>query len=87
MLIVTDVTTGQTFRGALVDRDPNILIPPPQSAPFDPAILENQASGSYFNLDVASYVALPLQPARYRVKVEWSGYQSNEVSISVVQHP
>jgi hypothetical protein len=85
MLIVTDDATGRTYRGAIVDRDPNPTIPPPRSAPIDPAIYENQAFGSYLNVDVASYVALPLQPARYRVKVEWSGYESNEVSITVVQ--
>jgi hypothetical protein len=85
MLVVTDITTGQSYRGAIIDRDPNITIPPPPSPPLDPADFEGIFSGTYFNYDVASYVALPLQPARYRVKVEWSGYESNEVSIAVVQ--
>jgi hypothetical protein len=85
MLIVTDVDTGQSYRGPIVNRDPNITIPPPRSRPRDPAAFEGIFSGTYFNVDVASYVALPLQPARYRVKVEWSGYESNEVSIAVVQ--
>lgn len=85
MLVVTDDISGKTYRGAIVDQDPNPTIPPPRSAPIDPAIYESQAFGSYLNVDVASYVALPLQRARYRVKVEWSGYESNEVSVEVVQ--
>jgi hypothetical protein len=84
-LIVTDISTGQLYRGAIVDRDPHPRVPPPPSRPLDPAAFEGIFSGTYFNYDVASYVALPLQPARYRVKVEWSGYESNEVSIAVVQ--
>jgi hypothetical protein len=87
MLVVIDDATGKTYRGAIVDRDPSPKIPPPRSAPIDPAIYKNQAFGAYFNYDVAAYVALPLQPARYRIKVEWSGYESNEVSIAVVQRP
>lgn len=85
MLIVTDVDTGQSYRGPIVNRDPSITIPPPRSPRRDPAAFEGIFSGSYFNVDVASYVALPLKPARYRVKVEWSGYESNEVSVAVVQ--
>jgi hypothetical protein len=84
-LIVTDADTGQSYRGPIVDRDPNITIPPPRLPRRDPAAFEGIFSGNYFNVNVASYVALPLQPARYRVKVEWSGYESNEVSIAVVQ--
>ncbi len=91
MLIVTDVDTGQLYRGAklyrgaIFNRDQSITIPPPRSRPRDPAAFEGIFSGTYFNIDVASYVALPPQPARYRVKVEWSGYESNEVSVAVVQ--
>lgn len=84
-LIVTDAASGQTYRGPIVDRDPHPRVPPPPSPPLNPADFEGIFSGTYFNFDVASYVALPLQPARYRVKVEWSGYESNEVSIAVVQ--
>jgi hypothetical protein len=87
MIIVTDEKSGQVYRGAIVERDPNPQIPPPPSPPLDPAEYANQAFGSYFNVNVASYVALPLRPARYRVKVEFSGHQSNEVDIAVVQRP
>lgn len=87
MLIVTDVASGQTYRGPIVDRDPHPRVPPPPSPPLNPADYEDQDFGNYFNFDVASYVALPLQTARYRVKVEWHGYESNEVSIAVVQRP
>ena len=85
MLIVTDVGSGQTYRGPIVDRDPHPKVPPPPSRPLNPAEFENQDFGSYFNFDVASYVALPLKTARYRVKVEWHGYESNEVSVAVVE--
>jgi hypothetical protein len=87
MLIVTDMATGETYRGPIVDRDPHPRVPPPPSAPLNPADFENQDFGNYFNYDVASYVPLPLQAARYRVKVEWHGYESNEVLIAVVQRP
>jgi hypothetical protein len=87
MLIVTDIATGKMYRGPIVDRDPHPRVPPPPSPPLNPANFENQDFGNYFNYDVASYVALPLQSAHYRVKVEWHGYESNEVSIAVVQRP
>jgi len=86
-LIVTDIATGKTYRGPIVDRDPNITIPPPPSPPLNASAFEGVFSSTYFNVDVASYVALPLQPSRYRLKVEWAGYQSNEVTIAVVHHP
>ncbi|MFC4929975.1 hypothetical protein [Massilia sp. GCM10023247] len=85
VLIVTDESTGQTYRGQIVDRDPNPLIPPPPTRRLRAEDYEHQAFGGYLNVDVASYVTLPLQPARYRVKVEWSGYESNEVSVAVVR--
>lgn len=85
VLIVTDDLTGQTYRGEIVDRDPNLLIPPPPTRRLRAEDFEHQACGGYLNVNVASYVALPLQPAHYRVKVEWSGYESNEVSVAVVQ--
>lgn len=72
VLIVTDDLTGQTYRGEIVDRDPNLLIPPPPTRRLRAEDFEHQAFGGYLNVNVASYVALPLQPARYRVKVEWS---------------
>jgi hypothetical protein len=87
VLIVTDDFTGKTYRGEIVDRDPNLLIPPPPTRRLRAEDYEHQAFGGYLNVNVASYVALPLRPARYRVKVEWSGYKSNEVSIAVVQRP
>jgi hypothetical protein len=87
MLIVTDIATGKTYRGPIIDRDPHPRVPPPPSPPLNPADFEDQDFGNYFNFDVATYVALPLQTARYRVKVEWHGYESNEVSIAVVQRP
>jgi hypothetical protein len=85
VLIVTDDFSGQTYRGEIVDRDLNLLIPPPKTRRLRAEDYEHQAFGGYLNINVASYIALPLQPARYRVKVEWSGYESNEVSVAVVQ--
>jgi hypothetical protein len=87
MLVVTDEKSGQVYRGEIIKRDPNPQIPPPPSPPLDPALFANLAFQGYFNVNVASYVALPLRPARYRVKIEYSGHQSNEVSIAVVQRP
>ncbi|MBD8528855.1 MULTISPECIES: hypothetical protein [unclassified Massilia] len=89
VLIVTDDSTGKIYQGKIGDRDrdPDLLIPPPPTPRLRAEDYEHQAFGGYLNVNVASYVALPLQPARYRVKVEWSGYESNEVRIAVVQRP
>lgn len=87
VLIVTDESTGQTYQGEIVYRDPNLLIPPPPTARLRAEDYEHQAFGGYLNVNVASFVTLPLHPARYRVKVKWSGYESNEVIIAVVQRP
>jgi hypothetical protein len=87
VLVVTNDSTGQTYRGKVVDRDPDLRIPPPPTPRLRAEDYEHQAFGGYLNVNVTSYVALPLQPARYRVKVEWSGYESNEVSIAVVPRP
>jgi len=87
ILIVTDEATGHTYRGPIVEREADLLIPPPRSAPLKAEDYEHQAFDGYLNVNVASYVALPLHPARYRLKVEWAGYVSNEVSIAVVQGP
>lgn len=86
-LIVADIATGKTYHSPILYRDPNPTIPPPPSPPLDAAAFEGIFSSTYFNVDVASYVALPLQPARYRLRVEWAGYQSNEIDIAVVQRP
>ena len=83
--MVTDDFTGQTYRGEIVDREPDLLIRPPRTRRLRAEDYEHQAFGGYLNVNVASYLALPLRPARYRVKVEWSGYESNEVSVAVVQ--
>ncbi|MEW6369351.1 MAG: hypothetical protein AB1584_00340 [Pseudomonadota bacterium] len=85
VLMVTDDFTGQTYRGEIVDREPDLLIRPPRTRRLRAEDYEHQAFGGYLNVNVASYLALPLRPARYRVKVEWSGYESNEVSVAVVQ--
>lgn len=87
MLIVTDDASGKIFRAPIVDRDAGHSIPQPPGASIDPEIYKDQAFGSYFNYDVASYMELPLQPARYRVKAEWGAYESNEVIVDVVQGP
>lgn len=85
VLIVTDNASGQTYKGEIVKEDPNPTIPQPRSSSPSPA--SKQAFGSYFNVNVATYVKLPLQPARYRVKVEYAGHQSNEVNVETVQQP
>jgi hypothetical protein len=85
ILIVTDDISGETYRGALVKRDPYPTIPPPRTPPIDPN--SKSAFGDRFNVNIADYVTLPMQPARYRVKVEYAGHQSNEVVISVVEGP
>ena len=87
VLIVTDDATGQTYRGNIVYPEADLLIPPPRSAPLKAEDFDHQAFGGYLNVKIAAHVALPLRPAHYKVKVEWSGYQSNAVSINVVQRP
>ena len=87
VVIVTDEATGQTYRSEILYPEPDRLIPPPRSAPLKAEDFDNQAFGGYLNVNITAHIALPLRPAHYRVKVEWSGYQSNEVTIDVVQSP
>lgn len=89
-LVVTDITTGASYRGELVDRDPSPIIPPPRTlrAPRpDPERLAKMASASNFNVDAAAYVTLPALPARYRIRAEFAGYRSNEVDVEVLPRP
>ncbi|QOY94569.1 hypothetical protein IM543_01180 [Massilia sp. UMI-21] len=85
VLVVTDNASGETYKGGIIKEDPNPTIPQPQSR--SPKRSSKQAFGSYFNLNVAAYVKLPLRSACYRVKVEYAGHQSNEVNIETVQQP
>lgn len=85
VFVVTDDASGQTYRGEYIKEDPSPTIPQPRSSP--PSLSSKQAFGSYFNVNVAAYVKLPLQPARYRVKVEYAGHQSNEVHVVTIQQP
>jgi hypothetical protein len=88
VLIVTDDATKQTYRGEIIyPQTDDLVVPPPPTPPLRAEDFEHQASGGYLNVNIAAHVELPLRPARYRVKVEWSGYESNEVSIAVVQRP
>ncbi|NNG24990.1 hypothetical protein [Telluria aromaticivorans] len=85
ILVATDVTSGDIFKGEIVKYDTDRTIPPPRSRPVKPS--KNQAFGSYFNINAVDYIKLPLVPARYRITVEYAGYQSNEIDIEVVQLP
>lgn len=88
VLIVTDDVTKQTYRSEIIyPQTDDLVVPPPPTRPLRAEDFEHQASGGYLNVNVAAHVELPLRAARYRVKVEWSGYESNEVSIAVVQRP
>ena len=44
-------------------------------------------TGIDFNPNVADFVRLPARAARYRVWVEYRGYQSNQVRIELVAAP
>jgi hypothetical protein len=83
--VVADEVLGQVYKGELIKRRREPTIPRPPSPPLDPSA--NLAFGDYFNVNIAAYVTLPLQPARYRVKIEYAGYHSNEVTIVVVERP
>lgn len=85
MLIVSDDTSGKIYKEPIVKRVPEPTIPPPPSRPINPST--KAAFGNYFNVNVAAYVTLPMLPARYRVKIEYAGHQSNEVIIAVVERP
>jgi len=81
ILIAVDSTSGKTYKGALVKRPRERIIPPPPSRPVNPN--SKAAFGNYFNVNAADYIVLPLQPAHYRLKIEYAGYQSNEVVIEI----
>jgi hypothetical protein len=85
ILVFTDDASGKTYRGALVKPDPEPTVAPPQLRPVNPNT--KQAFGSYFNVNVTDYITLPMQAARYRVKIEYAGYESNELVIAIVKRP
>ena len=83
-LVAVDVQRKETFRGAVVDRDPSPEEPPPGEKPFNPAEYRGIATSSYFNPDLAKYVKLPPRSAVYEVFAEYGGAVSNRVTIQVL---
>lgn len=85
VLIIIDSVSGQIYKGPLVKPILEPTIPPPPSRSISPST--KSAFGGYFNVNAAAYVDFPKRPARYRLKIEYAGYQSNEVTISIVEQP
>lgn len=86
VLIIKNGITGEIHRAHVLERDPSSKALPPSRPPLDPSKYANQAFGSFFNINVTSYLELPPVPALYHIKVEFCGYQSNEVTVAVVGH-
>jgi hypothetical protein len=83
-LVATDARTGAVLQGPIVDLDPSPAIPPPRGRAVSAELLKGVAVGSYFNPNLRDFVALPNEPASYRVQVEFRGFKSNEVTIEIV---
>ena len=83
ILVISDEISGKIYKGELVKRIPEPTIPPPSSPRIKS--YKNTAFGSYFNVNAAAYVTIPMQAARYRMKIEYAGYRSNEVTIEIVE--
>ena len=86
-LIAQDRASGRIFAGPIIELDRSPDEPPPEAPPLDPAEAKGLASGGYFNPNLADFVALPRAAGRYDVHVEFRGFQSNVVSIELVEAP
>lgn len=84
-LVVVDRRTGQALSGPIIELDPSPIVPPPKGTPIDPQKTKGQTSGSYFNPNLADYVALPHTSATYDVHVEFREYKSNVVTIELIE--
>lgn len=83
MIVALDMASGKRFQGPILEIDPSPMAPMPDIEPFTPEELEGLSVTSYFNANVARFVALPHASARYEVWVEFRGLSSNKVIIEV----
>ena len=84
-LIAVDKHSQKIYTGEVIDEDPSPEVPPPGQEPLDYAQLKGLATGSYFNVNLVSYVKLPVHLTEYEVMVEYGGNQSNKVTIKIVE--
>jgi hypothetical protein len=85
-LVAVNTADQSRYTGAVIDEDPGHPAPrrgapPPLTADDVNGVL----SASYFNPNLARYVALPAVEAVYRVHAEYGGAVSNAVQIAVVR--
>ncbi len=84
-LVAENIDTGQVFKGPMIKDEEIPDEPPPEREPLEPEEVEGMASGGYFNTDLLTYTALPLESAVYNVHVEFSGMTSNAVKVRLVK--
>lgn len=82
-IVAKDKKTGKVYCGDVYDKDPSPIVPPPESAPVDPKLLEGLFVGGYFNPNLAAFVSLPQESAVYDVHVEFWDHTSNVVTIEL----
>lgn len=85
-LVAIDTVSQRRYAGIVMDEDPGHPAPrrggpPPLTADDVKGVL----SASYFNPNLARYVALPAVEAIYQVHAEYAGAVSNVVQIAVVR--
>lgn len=84
VIVARDQRTGTLYRGDVVIRRHVHDVPDPEERKVTPEQVKNLATSSYFNRNVAEFVALPQWPAVYEVHVEFGGLKSNKVVVRLV---
>ncbi|MCB9593036.1 MAG: hypothetical protein H6719_09915 [Sandaracinaceae bacterium] len=84
MLLIAVDEAGDEHQGVIAPVDEGPVIPPPALPPPDPADLVGVFVESYFNPDLVATCSLAPPFGRYRVRVEYRGFVSNEEEVAVV---
>jgi len=83
-LVAVNVSTGQEYRGEMLDPEEGTIAKNPDAEPVTPDMVEGMSTASYFNPDLLAYVDLPKTSAIYDIFAEYGGHTSNVVRVKVV---
>jgi hypothetical protein len=83
-LFAIAVKNGEEYSGEVYELDSSPDVPPPDDEPAGSEEIKGMAVGSYFNLNLANFVQLPVEEAVYEVYIEFRKIRSNKVTIRLV---
>jgi len=85
-IVAVNSSTGTVYSGEIVELDPSPEAPPPfDEEPLSEEEVAGIDVGMYFNPNLADFVKIPHESARYNVHIEFRQYKSNVVTIDVVE--